>query len=68
MSVADTVEWDEHAAQVCTEVKDSGDGDVVDENVMPSIPVKAYFFYTRYHFHIFIVIVLYCMYPTYYNS
>lgn len=41
MSVADTVEWDEHT--VCAEVEDSGDDFVSDEDVKPSIPIRAYF-------------------------
>ncbi|KAI3517297.1 hypothetical protein L1887_16511 [Cichorium endivia] len=41
VSVADTVEWDEHT--VCAEVEDSGDDFVSDEDVKPSIPIRAYF-------------------------
>ncbi|XP_024991565.1 uncharacterized protein LOC112525606 isoform X2 [Cynara cardunculus var. scolymus] len=44
VSVADTMEWDEPA--VCAEVEDSGDDVVSDEDVKPSIPVRAYFFST----------------------
>ncbi|KAK9064138.1 hypothetical protein SSX86_018010 [Deinandra increscens subsp. villosa] len=44
VSVADTMEWDEPANKV--EEEDSGDDDVIDEDVKPSIPVRAYFFST----------------------
>ncbi|KAK9064135.1 hypothetical protein SSX86_018007 [Deinandra increscens subsp. villosa] len=40
----DTMEWDEPANKV--EEEDSGDDDVIDEDVKPSIPVRAYFFST----------------------
>ncbi|KAL8257640.1 hypothetical protein R6Q59_029681 [Mikania micrantha] len=43
VAVADAVEWDE--AAVCGKVEDSGDN-VIDEDVKPSIPVRAYFFST----------------------
>ncbi|GKC82461.1 hypothetical protein Tco_1138178 [Tanacetum coccineum] len=44
MSVADTVEWEE----AVLEGKSESDG-VVDEDVKGSIPVRAYFFSTRYN-------------------
>ncbi|KAI3516117.1 hypothetical protein L1887_15027 [Cichorium endivia] len=41
VSVADTVEWDEHT--LSAEVEDSGDDFVSDEDVKSSIPIRAYF-------------------------
>ncbi|KVI09754.1 Protein of unknown function DUF155 [Cynara cardunculus var. scolymus] len=44
VSVADTMEWHEPAA--CAEVDDSYNDDVSEEDLKPSIPVRAYFFST----------------------
>lgn len=62
MSVANTTEWHEPIA--VTEVGDSYNDGVTEEDLKPSIPVRAYFFSTRYDngvlktvlvFHLYIV-------------
>ena len=50
MSPAQTFEWNEPIS--CSEVGD-GDNGTVDEDTKPYIPVRAYFFSTRFDFYHF---------------